>query len=211
MSGERRCRADTFSLDNMTEDSLAEIQRLSRDRHIGERIMDTIAPSIYGHSDIKACLALALFGGQEKLVGSHRLRCAPAGPRSALSLRPPAAQGVSHASCRSVVLATRQHPKVWRLPPWPSVRARALECQHDSWHVWLYRMRKSTPLPAIPCMPCCCHGSAALRGVCQVRSCGPVRVAGLRVLSHACRGLWPTCCWCPGGGTNGAASCGGFG
>lgn len=71
------CRADNFSLDNLTEDSLAEIQRLSRDRHIGERIIDSIAPSIYGHPDIKASLALALFGGQEKLVGSHRLRCAP--------------------------------------------------------------------------------------------------------------------------------------
>eukprot|EP00892_Ulva_mutabilis_P011114 jgi/Ulvmu1/8375/UM042_0081.1 len=69
-----RSKADNFSLDNMTEDALAEIQRLSRDRHIAERIMDSIAPSIYGHTDIKACLALALFGGQEKLVGSHRLR-----------------------------------------------------------------------------------------------------------------------------------------
>lgn len=73
-SWSRRCRADNFSLDNLTEDSLAEIMRLSRDRHIGERIIDSIAPSIYGHPDIKASLALALFGGQEKQVGSHRLR-----------------------------------------------------------------------------------------------------------------------------------------
>lgn len=67
-------RADDFSLHAMTEDTLAEIQRLARDRKVGERIIDSIAPSIYGHPDIKASLALALFGGQEKQVGSHRLR-----------------------------------------------------------------------------------------------------------------------------------------
>ena len=42
----------------------------------GERIIDSIAPSIYGHRNIKAAIAMALFGGQEKHVGSHRLRCA---------------------------------------------------------------------------------------------------------------------------------------
>ena len=69
-------RADAFSLHSLTEDNLAEIQRLAQDKKIGERIIDSIAPSIYGHKHIKAALAMALFGGQEKHVGSHRLRCA---------------------------------------------------------------------------------------------------------------------------------------
>lgn len=40
-----------------------------------ERICKSIAPSIYGHRNIKTAIALALFGGQEKHPsGSHRLR-----------------------------------------------------------------------------------------------------------------------------------------
>lgn len=43
--------------------------------HAGERIFKSIAPSIYGHLNIKTGIALALFGGQEKHPsGSHRLR-----------------------------------------------------------------------------------------------------------------------------------------
>ena len=41
----------------------------------GERICKSIAPSIYGHLNIKTGIALALFGGQEKHAsGTHRLR-----------------------------------------------------------------------------------------------------------------------------------------
>lgn len=39
------------------------------------QIIKSIAPSIYGHEDIKTAIALAMFGGQEKnVVGKHRLR-----------------------------------------------------------------------------------------------------------------------------------------
>lgn len=39
------------------------------------QIVKSIAPSIYGHEDIKTAIALAMFGGQEKNVeGNHRLR-----------------------------------------------------------------------------------------------------------------------------------------
>lgn len=42
---------------------------------INEQIVKSIAPSIYGHEDIKTAIALAMFGGQEKNVnGKHRLR-----------------------------------------------------------------------------------------------------------------------------------------
>jgi len=44
-------------------------------RTAGERIVKSIAPSIYGHQNIKQGIALALFGGQEKHPSAtHRLR-----------------------------------------------------------------------------------------------------------------------------------------
>jgi DNA replication licensing factor MCM2 len=71
-------RADDFSLANITEEVHEQIQMLGRDKRAGQRIMNSIAPSIFGHEHIKAAIAMALFGGQEKQVGSHRLRYASA-------------------------------------------------------------------------------------------------------------------------------------
>ncbi|KAL1334951.1 hypothetical protein HN51_063889 [Arachis hypogaea] len=66
---------DLFSAYKLTQEDKEEIENLSKDPRIGERIIKSIAPSIYGHEDIKTAIALAMFGGQEKNVqGKHRLR-----------------------------------------------------------------------------------------------------------------------------------------
>lgn len=50
----------------MTEEDEREIRALSRDPKIVEKIVSSIAPSIYGHADIKTAAALSLFGGVSK-------------------------------------------------------------------------------------------------------------------------------------------------
>ncbi|URE30000.1 DNA replication licensing factor [Musa troglodytarum] len=68
-------KQDLFSACKFTDEDKAEIEKLAKDPRIGERIVKSIAPSIYGHEDIKMAIALAMFGGQEKIVqGKHRLR-----------------------------------------------------------------------------------------------------------------------------------------
>ena len=48
---------------------------LSKEKNIGEIIINSIAPSIYGHLDVKTALALAMFGGEAKdIAGKHRIR-----------------------------------------------------------------------------------------------------------------------------------------
>ncbi|KAK7388014.1 hypothetical protein VNO78_22814 [Psophocarpus tetragonolobus] len=68
-------KQDLFSAYKLTQEDIEEIENLAKDPRIGERIIKSIAPSIYGHDDIKTAIALAMFGGQEKNVeGKHRLR-----------------------------------------------------------------------------------------------------------------------------------------
>lgn len=60
---------------SLTDEDVATIQKLSKDPRIAERIVASIAPSIYGHEFIKRGLALSLFGGEAKNPGEkHRLR-----------------------------------------------------------------------------------------------------------------------------------------
>ncbi|KAG5683240.1 hypothetical protein PVAND_012533 [Polypedilum vanderplanki] len=60
---------------SLTDDDVATIQRLSKEPRIAERIISSIAPSIYGHDYIKRSLALSLFGGEAKNPGEkHKLR-----------------------------------------------------------------------------------------------------------------------------------------
>jgi len=60
---------------SMTDDDIKAIVALSKDERIGERIIASIAPSIFGHEDIKRGLALSLFGGQAKdKSDKHKIR-----------------------------------------------------------------------------------------------------------------------------------------
>ena len=55
--------------DRMTDEDIKTVVALSKDENIGERIIASIAPSVYGHDDIKRALALSLFGGVPKDAG----------------------------------------------------------------------------------------------------------------------------------------------
>lgn len=48
---------------NFDEYRLEEIKKLSKDPNLSEKIYGSIAPSIYGHRNIKRGLTLAMFGG----------------------------------------------------------------------------------------------------------------------------------------------------
>ena len=68
-SGSSSCR--------LTPEDEHQIRQLASDERILERVAASIAPSIFGHSDVKLALALALFGGQTRVLvdqGQHRIR-----------------------------------------------------------------------------------------------------------------------------------------
>lgn len=68
-------REDASSASNMSETDIRQILDLSRDPRIGERIVKSIAPSIYGQEFCKMALAMSLFGGVPKDVSDkHRIR-----------------------------------------------------------------------------------------------------------------------------------------
>lgn len=60
---------DKMAVASLTDEDVRAIQQLAKDEKVGERIMASIAPSIYGHEDVKRALALALFGGEPKDPG----------------------------------------------------------------------------------------------------------------------------------------------
>ena len=62
-------------VESLTEEDITSIIKLSKDHRITERIVASIAPSIYGHDYIKRALALAIFGGEPKNPGDkHKIR-----------------------------------------------------------------------------------------------------------------------------------------
>ncbi len=59
----------------LTEEDERQIRALSKDPAIVDKIIHSIAPSIYGHDDIKTAIALSLFGGVSKEAqGKHKIR-----------------------------------------------------------------------------------------------------------------------------------------
>lgn len=68
-------KEDASSASNLSERDIRQILELSRDPNIGQRIANSIAPSIYGHESCKMALAMSLFGGVPKNVNDkHRIR-----------------------------------------------------------------------------------------------------------------------------------------
>ncbi|XP_052781535.1 DNA replication licensing factor mcm2-like [Mya arenaria] len=66
---------DKLAVSSLTDEDIKAIAQLSKDERIGERIFASVAPSIYGHEDIKRALALAMFGGEAKNPGGkHKVR-----------------------------------------------------------------------------------------------------------------------------------------
>ena len=59
---------------SITEDDKEKIKKLAKNPKVFEIITQSIAPSIFGHSDIKKSIALALFSGVAKTKDSHRIR-----------------------------------------------------------------------------------------------------------------------------------------
>lgn len=66
---------NTNAVKALTDEDIKAIVSLSKDQRIAERIVSSVAPSIYGHEDIKRALALSLFGGETKNPGEkHKVR-----------------------------------------------------------------------------------------------------------------------------------------
>lgn len=66
---------DKLAVSSLTDEDIKAIVQLSKDERIGERIFASMAPSIYGHEDIKRAVALAIFGGEPKNPGGkHKVR-----------------------------------------------------------------------------------------------------------------------------------------
>ncbi|EGT57247.1 CBN-MCM-2 protein [Caenorhabditis brenneri] len=66
---------DQMASDQLTDEDIKAIRALSQDPNIASRVFASIAPSIYGHDDVKRAIALALFRGEAKNPGDkHRLR-----------------------------------------------------------------------------------------------------------------------------------------
>ena len=66
---------DQFAAFRLTEEDERQIRALARDDRIRKRIVKSMAPSIYGHEDIKTAIALSLFSGVSKDINhKHRIR-----------------------------------------------------------------------------------------------------------------------------------------
>ena len=60
---------DKMAVASLTDEDVKTIVALSKDERVAERVFASIAPSIYGHEDIKRAVALSMFGGEPKNPG----------------------------------------------------------------------------------------------------------------------------------------------
>lgn len=68
-------RLHEIESEEVLDEEKIKIKNLSKRSDIGKLIINSIAPSIYGHHHIKTALALAMFGGEAKDVGGkHKIR-----------------------------------------------------------------------------------------------------------------------------------------
>lgn len=68
-------KEDMYASIHLTEEDEKMIRTMAKDDRIAKRIIKSIAPSIYGHEDIKTAIALSLFGGLTKDINrKHRIR-----------------------------------------------------------------------------------------------------------------------------------------
>jgi len=68
-------RKGDVKLIELTEDKVQQINDLRRDPNLRERIICSMAPSIYGMKHVKTAIALSMMGGQQKITpGKHRIR-----------------------------------------------------------------------------------------------------------------------------------------
>ncbi|KAI7872822.1 MCM2/3/5 family-domain-containing protein [Spinellus fusiger] len=68
-------KEDMFAAYKLTDDDKKVIIAMGKDKSIGRKIIKSMAPSIYGHENIKCAIALALFGGVPKNVqDKHTIR-----------------------------------------------------------------------------------------------------------------------------------------
>ena len=51
---------------DLPDEDRSEIKRLGKLPNISKLIINSIAPSIFGHSHVKTAIALCLFGGEAK-------------------------------------------------------------------------------------------------------------------------------------------------
>lgn len=68
-------KEDEFASYKLTEEDEKSIRDLASDPRVRQKIIKSIAPSIFGHEEMKTAIALSMFGGLAKNPqGKHRLR-----------------------------------------------------------------------------------------------------------------------------------------
>ncbi|GLE10570.1 hypothetical protein PINS_up022744 [Pythium insidiosum] len=67
-------RADVLGSKILTAEDKKAILRLAKHPNVGQMLINSVAPSIYGHTHVKTALALSLFGGKAKFIKNSRVR-----------------------------------------------------------------------------------------------------------------------------------------